>query len=393
MSVGLFALDATIKIEKDVDQRAIVTISAKGDTGSSKSAEIAKILESDLKISGHFLVRGKESAGDRSIDYHLQYEFKESMDGAILEIKVVRGADSELFFSRRYRIPVASRYPFLVHRAISEFNDKAGFSSIDWINRYVLIARYTAPKKSAIILADYTFHYLKTVIKGGLNLFPIWGDDKQRSFYYTSYDGERPTLYKLDIYSGTKSPILSSQGMLVCSDVSSDGKRLLLTMAPEGQPDIYEYTPATGEKRRLTQFSGIDVGGKYADGEREMIFISNRMGYPNIYKKSLMGGDIEQLVFHGKNNNSCDTSGKRVVYSSREGRGLFNLYLTYTDGSGTRPLTTGGKNRFPRFSPDGDTVLYIEASPRGSAVGYIGLTTNISMLFPLGMEKIQSIDW
>jgi len=37
--------------------------------------------------------------------------------------------------------------------------------------------------------------------------------------------------------------------------------------------------------------------------------------------------------------------------------------------------------------------LYIKRSAGVNSVGYIGLQTNQTMLFPLGNLKIQSIDW
>jgi len=72
---------------------------------------------------------------------------------------------------------------------------------------------------------------------------------------------------------------------------------------------------------------------------------------------------------------------------------MFNLYTTHTDGSSGRPLTSTGVNQFPRFSPDGDTILYIKRSYEGNAIGYLSLKTNQTLLFPLGNRKIQSLDW
>jgi len=409
LSLGLFALDATMKIEKDVDQRVHIAIVDGSETGSTLGRPVFDILQADLKITGHFLPRSEYHAGGysgtafppalRSNDYVLKFTVVESPAGVSLAVKVLNGGDSALRFEKKYSIASAARYPFLVHKAVTDLNAALGFAPVDWINRYLLFARYTGKKESEIVLADYTFHYVKTILRGGLNLFPVWGDPQQKSIYYTGYSGKLPTLYRLDLMTGERRRILSSQGMLVCSDVSRDGKRLLLTKAPSGQPDIYEYSIESGEERRLTSFSGIDVGGKYADGEQSLVFVSNRLGYPNVFKKPLSGGAVSPLVFHGRNNDSCDVYGDKVVYSSREndnsfGSGkAFNLYLTTTDGSSVRPLTSGGINQFPRFSNDGNTVLYIKRSYEGNAIGYIGLNTNQSMLFPLGSEKIQSIDW
>jgi TolB protein len=169
-------------------------------------------------------------------------------------------------------------------------------------------------------------------------------------------------------------------------------------MAPHGHADIYEMDLSTGSKKRVTNFNGIDVSGKYVDDERSIVFVSNRLGYANIFKKSVDTPGVAPVVYHGRNNNACDAHDNRVVYSSREssssfGRNTFNLYLTSSHGGDTRPLTATGSNQFPRFSSDGSVVLYIKQSGRGSAIGYINLASSQSLLFPVSINKIQSIDW
>jgi TolB protein len=399
----LFAgYDAQLTIEKKVDERVRIAV-LDGSLPSEISKKIASIFIADLKISGHFIPDETYRVGTyagtmidpalRGNDYVLIYAFSRETDDAMLQVKVLDAANSKRILERRYRVKNVAKYPFLVHKAVTEINAHLRFSPIDWINRYVVFARYTGRKQSEIVLADFTFHFTKTIIRGGLNLFPHWGDPKQQTIYYTAYVQGRPTLFRLNIYTGERTQITSSAGMLACSDVSPDGSTLLLTMAPNGQSDIYAYTIATAQAKRLTRFSGIDVNGVYADDGKSLVFVSNRLGYPNVFKKDLATGVTQQIVFRGKNNNSVDAYGDTVVYSAREGQGVFNLYTAHTDGSPGRQLTSTGVNQFPRFSPDGDTILYIKRSYEGNAVGYLGLKTDQALLFPLGERKIQSLDW
>jgi TolB protein len=317
--------------------------------------------------------------------------------GLKVVMKLYNASNSTLLATKDYAIPAMAKYPFVAHKMVSDINDMLKYPSVKWLNRYVVYSRYTAPRKSVIVLADYTMQYRKTVIRGGLNLFPKWADESQRSFYYTSFNGAIPTLYRLNIYSGAKTRITSSQGMLVCTDVSRDGSRLLLTMAPNAQPDIYEMSVGSRALRRITTFAGIDVGGKYLGGERSIVFVSNRLGYANIFKKAIGGGAVKQLVYRGRDNNAVDANGNKVVYSSRESRNSFgsnsfNLYLTDASGSTTRPLTTTGVNQFPRFSTNGAAILYVKYFGGRSSIGYINLAGRQTLLFPLG-GKVQSIDW
>ena len=403
-SLHLFAVDASMKIEKDVEHRSRIALVNGSSVSNSK---LFKILLSDFKISGHFLADSRAYKGDfasgfispslKSKEYIVKYRF--SQPGAVkLEVRLLKASDGTQLFEKSYAIKNSRKMPFLVHKAVYDINRVLKYPDIGWINRYVVFSRYTAPKRSEILLADYTFTYQKVIIRGGLNLFPKWADGTQKSFYYTSYAGMIPTLNKINIYTGSKSKVASSEGMIVCSDVSPDGRKILLTMSPEGQPDIYEMSLFTGSKTRVTKFNGVDVSGKYLGNGSQIVFVSNRLGYANVFKKSISSAAVQQVVFHGRNNSAVDAHGSKIVYTSREsnnafGGNRFNLYLTSANGGSTRPLTTIGSNQFPRFSTDGAVVQYIKQYGSSSSIGYINLESAQSLLFPLGGSKIQSIDW
>ncbi len=394
--------DAVMKIEKEVDQRATITIIGAKDIPSKFKKEINRLFKADFSISGHFLVEDNNLTNipysalpiqlTTNSKYTLLYNFEKTPNnGSTIKIKLYKGSPKKLVLSGSYSVSRIEKTPFLIHKAVSEINNEAKYPPIDWINRYVVLSRYTGAKRTDIILADYTFTYQKTIIKNGFNMFPIWADDKQKALYYSNYAGDTLKLYKLNIYSGEKKLITTSHGMLICSDVSKDGSKLLLTMAPESQPDIYLFS--NGKATKLTKFSGIDVGGKFADNESSVVFVSNRLGNPNIFKMPITGGAVTQIVHHGTNNSSVDANNDQIVYSSKEGPKSFNIYLTNTQGSQTRPLTSGGINQFPRFSKDGNIVMYIKRTPQGNSIGFVNISANRSETFKLGINRIQSIDW
>jgi len=401
---SLFAVDATLKIEKDVEQRTRIAVI---DGSSNEDSRVFSIFLSDLKISGHFLPDATHHVGDvksnfivpalKSQEYIIKYTMSQQGRTSLF-IRLIKVSDGVELFKKSYAIPSSKKMPFLVHKAVSDINKVLGYPDISWINRYVVYAVYTTSGRSEIRLADYTFNYTKTIIKGGLNLFPKWADAKQRAVYYTSFRGVIPTLYKLNIYNGTKEKIISSEGMMVCSDVSKDGSKLLLTMAPEGQADIYELNLATRTKKRVTSFKGIDVNGRYVDDESRIIFVSNRLGYANVFNKSINSSATSQVVYHGRNNNACDAYGDKIVYTSREssnafGGNTFNLYLASSTSSDTRPLTTTGSNQFPRFSSNGSVILFLKQREGSTSIGYTNLTSYQSLLFPFTDKKVQAIDW
>ncbi len=303
-----------------------------------------------------------------------------------------------MVLSKSYATTLKQRYPFLSHKLSIDINKYLNAPSIDWMDKFVIFARYLTPKSSEIVISDYTLSYQKIVVKGGLNIFPKWANKNQESFYYTTYKYNLPTLIKQNLYTQESEKILKSDGMIVCSDVSEDGKKLVLTMAPNSQPDIYQYDTKTKLKTRITKYSGIDVGGSFIENDTKIVFVSDRLKYPNIFAKSIHKKGVERLIYHGKNNSQCTTYDNYIAYASREsdnefGGNVFNLYLISMQSDYVRRLTTNGRNQFPKFSSDGESILFIKNDLKGSYLGIIRVNYNKSFLFTLQTGKLQSIDW
>ncbi len=413
-SVMLFAYDATIEVVKKAMHIPKISIENSTPAGLVEKEienKFIKLLIGDIKVTSHFNIDDtflQGSFDDNTIDSSLiqkqielllkcklEYDSKERL---VASVKLINVKSSNQVFEKYYAVSKKERYPFLAHKITMDINDYIGAPAVKWMERLIVFSKYTGKGKSSIVISDYTLSFQKTIVQGGLNVFPKWANKKQTAFYYTSYNSLLPTLYKVDLYTGTKKKIISGSGMVVCSDVSKDGNKLLLTLAPNDQPDIYLYNLSTGTKDRITKYSGIDVSGSFVDNEERIVFISDRLGYPNVFAKGINSDNVEQMIYHGKNNSSCSTYGKYIVYSSREtnsafGNNIFNLYLISTQTDYIRKLTATGKNLFPRFAGTDDTIIFIKHYKNESALGIIRLNANKSYLFPLKSGKIQSLDW
>ncbi len=407
---NIFAIDATMEIIKKNQTLPMVYINIASSTDIKLSKKVKKIIDQDLLVSGHFLTKEidyKQDFNDNinyvtlqknNIDLFLNIDVKTINKKALLNIKLYDINANKLILNKVFNTSNKVRYPFLAHKIAISINDIFDAPSIDWMDKFVIFSKYTGAKKSEIIIADYTLTYQKVIIKDGLNIFPKWATNSQESFYYTSYKSGLPILMKKNIYTGYKEQIVKSDGMIVCSDVSSDGSQLLLTMAPDGQPDIYLYDINEKVKTRLTKYKGIDVGGSFVENDTKVVFVSDRLKYPNVFAKKIGKRGIERLVYHGRNNSACTTFKNYIVYSSREtnnefGRNSFNLYLISTTSDFIRRLTTTGLNQFPKFSADGETILFIKRYRGKSYLGLTRLNYNKSFIFPLKSGKLQSIDW
>ncbi|QOG11756.1 Tol-Pal system protein TolB [Arcobacter sp. FWKO B] len=409
---AVFAADVSMEIVKSVGYKPTIGISIASDSQpSTYSNDIKRLIAKDLEVSGHFNVKDVNlikqfnftpnyyELKQQNIDLFLNISIEQSVfEGFILKTKLYDLNSSSMAFEKSFNSSKDERYPFLAHKVAITVNDYINAPSIDWMERFVIFSRYDATKQSQIVIADYTLTFQKAIIQGGLNVFPKWANKNQDSFYYTTYNFGLPTLMKVDIFSGKSEKIAQSDGMLVCSDVNKDGTKLLLTMAPNSQPDIYEYDIRSKNFTRLTTYNGIDVNGHYLEDEKSIVFVSDRLGNPNIFSKQIGQRGANRLVYHGKNNNSANAYGNFVIYTSREGdnefgKENFNIYLVSTQSNFIKKMTTSGMNQFPKFSQDGESIIFIKTENDKSYLGIIRLGQDKSFLFPLNRGNIQAIDW
>jgi TolB protein len=410
---NLFAIDATLEITKQSKFTPHISLhdcSTTNDLSLTYRHKFDKVLVGDFKVSGHISAKNNYIQGDyekepeyylykeKNIDLLLKYKFTLNPDKSLdVDIKLFDINLKKYAYTNSYHVSKLDRFPFLAHKIAIDVNDYLKAPPINWMEKFVIFSKYTESKQSEIVISDYTLTYQQTIVTGGLNVFPKWANKEQNQFYYTSLDA-KPTLYRVNLYTGTKEAVISSNGVLVCSDVSQDGTKLLLTMAPNDQTDIYLYDILTDTKKRLTKYSGIDVSASFVDNEEKIVFVSERLGYPNIFSKKINSSYVERMVYHGKNNNSCSSHKNYIVYVSRDtqsaiSKNSFNLYLISTKSDYIRQLTSTGVNQFPKFSKDGESILFIKNYKNQSALGIIRIYYNKTYLFPLSVGRIQSIDW
>lgn len=413
LTTFLFAqIDANLEIIKKTKTLPSIAVNIASDSAEIATlSKIKEILVKDFIISGHFDVALSNNElkfedepdvirlANESLDLYLSLSAKKNLDGSYtLFTKLYDINAKTLTLQKSYTTLKENRYPFLAHRTAISVNDHFKAPSISWMDKFVVFSNYVGSKKANIMIGDYTLTYKKTIIRGGLNVFPKWADPKQKSIYYTSYNYEKPTLVKLNIYTQQKNVIMQSDGMIVASDVSKDGSKVLITASPNNQPDIYIYNTLSKKAKQVTNYSGIDVGAQFIDDESRMVFISDRLGYPNVFAKSFNSRGVERLVYHSRNNSSATSYKDNIVYVSRENENefadrTFNLYLMSTKSDNLKRLTSSGINQFPKFSQNGESLLFIKNLNGQSSVGIIRLNFNKSYLFPLYNGKIQSIDW
>ncbi len=407
-TIGLFATDKTLDIIKTIQKLPKIEVRYSIDNDANYALKLHEVLANDLKTSQHFDVSQNKDQGvinyaelkDKKVHLVALVSVAVENGNKISRLKLYDVNTSALVKTFDYPILSADLYPFAAHNMAIVVNDYLKAPSIAWMKRLIVFSKYIGVGITNIALADYTMRYQKEIIKNNrLNIFPKWANAEQTEFYYTQYSERTPMILKYNIQKATHENIASSQGMAVVSSVSSDGSKILMSLAPDGQPDVYLYDTHKKTKTKITRYPGIDVSGVFLEDDKSMAFVSDRSGYPNIYMKKLgLKESAEQLLYEGRSNESIDAYKDSIVYVSREnlnefGKTVFNLNLITLNSKYIRRLTVNGSNQMPRFSTDGRNIMYIKKTPQEYAMGLILLDYNQSFLFPLKNVKIQAFDW
>ena len=379
LSIFIFAKE--LVITKYLENKPNIEVNFKGP------APVEKILKMDFKVLDHFNVKyNSNDTNNSAMIFDITYNKPERL----LDVKYMQNGN--LVLEKKYKSNTYAFFPFLVHRAVYDINTYFHMPSAKFLIRKVIYSLLTAPKEASIYLADYSLSYKKLLITGGLNIFPKWADVNQTTIYFTKYE-RLPTLYKFNIYTGKLQKILTSQGLLIVSDVNPK-KGLLLTMAPKGMPDVYLYK--NNKLTQITHYPGIDVNGKFW-GNDKIAFISNRYGIPLVFQKNLKTGIVTRVLYHGKNQVGMDTYKNLMVISVREtnnafSNNTFNLFLVNQNNDSLKRLTFGGQNMYPNFSVDGNSIMFIKRENFYSKIGIIRLNENKIFYYRLP-KLLQSFDW
>jgi len=94
--------------------------------------------------------------------------------------------------------------------------------------------------------------------------------------------------------------------------------------------------------------------------EDRLLFTSYQDEVPQVWTKGLPDGPWQQLTKapHGAYDPAWSPDGKHIAYAQREAD-LHNIWIMDSDGHHSMPVTSGGRERAPCWSPVGDLVAYI----------------------------------
>jgi TolB protein len=216
----------------------------------------------------------------------------------------------------------------------------------------------------------------------GYDLQPDWSSDG-KWIVFVRYDKDAMELWRLEIATGRQQALTSSGVVHLEPRFSPDGQRLAfvstqdsghfnLFIADIDAQGLGNVQPAV--EPRATQldryyYSSFDhaINPSWSPDGKRLFFVGNpdvAWGTGDIWSVSSTDPDdrrrvlAEETTWDARPEVSPD--GRRLLYSSYQGRQWHQLWLTTPDGKSPLPLTFGEfDRRRARWSPNGERMLYV----------------------------------
>ena len=132
----------------------------------------------------------------------------------------------------------------------------------------------------------------------------------------------------------------------------------------DGNWDVYVMNDDGSHQQRLTFNEAVDLGPVWSPNGQQITFSSNRDGNWEVYVMNDDGTDKRKLTNHPRVDvePSWSPDGSQIVFistrNSVKADEFFDLYVIDADGSNVKQITDFGFGTSPRWSPDGEWLLF-----------------------------------
>ncbi|WP_375338925.1 Tol-Pal system beta propeller repeat protein TolB [Candidatus Berkiella aquae] len=342
----------------------------------------------------------KPEAGDRfAVSFKLLdvYKAQSGASGQLNNGELTR-VENTVLLSKTYHGISRKDFRALAHRISDDIYEKLTGIRGAFSTRiaYVMVVRAFDGSHYSLEVADADGYGPVALVKSKEPIMsPSWSPDG-RQIAFVSFEKNRAEIYLIEVATGKRRLLSKFPGINGAPAWSPNGRQLAVVLSKEGSPKIFLWDMDTQNITQITDGYSIDTEPAWSKDGRSLYFTSNRGGKPQIYCMDMSTRKINRVTFVGNYNARpmLTSDGKYLVMMHREeGQRQFHIASQDLATGEVSVLTHAFLDESPTLSPNGAMVLYGTQEGDRQILSLVTLDGRGQLRLPAREGSVQEPAW
>ena len=227
---------------------------------------------------------------------------------------------------------------------------------------------------------------------------PNWSPDGNE-VAYVSFETDLPRIYIQNIATGERRQITNYSGINSSPVFSPDGNMLAMVLSRDGSPDIYVQDLRSNELIRVTDHPAIDTEPSWTPDGRSIVFMSDRTGQPQIYQIEVGASsfDVERLTYDCF---QCAKArflpdGVNLIHVRRETRQspMYQIAIINIESLRVITLTNTSLDESPSLAPNGSMIMYATRYQGRGVLDAVSIDGQVKFRLPSAEGDVREPAW